>query len=72
MVKLLWIPFAHFFYKHPFFELSLSVTYLFNELNLKCCLSVAYCNLDMILLRHDIFLISASTFGSWSIYALLM
>ena len=41
-------------------------------MNLKCCLSVAYCNIDMILLRHAIFFISVSMFGSWSIYVLFM
>ena len=30
------------FYKERFFQLSLSVAWLFNELTVKCCLSVAY------------------------------
>ena len=41
-------------------------------MNLKCCLSVAYCNVDMILPRHATFFISVSISESWSIYVLFM
>ena len=39
LIKL--FSYTRFFYKQRFFQLSLSVGYLFHELSLKCCLSVA-------------------------------
>ena len=62
--------FSSFFISNAFFQLSLSVALLFNELSLKCCLSVAYyieafTNRDMLYL---VYLFLCLCFGLFMFY----